>query len=117
MRHAKTRHTMPDQLTLFPDPMIAAYLRLTREEMPKLAATSRKDWPVSADHCFQRIVLDTICSGIWYNHLKRPAYRHMTPAQVSRAVALCHAIIRDEADLDALNTQSLRWRGKARGVE
>lgn len=108
---------MPDQLTLFPDPMIAAYLRLTREEMPNLAATSRKEWPVSADHCFKRIVLDTICGGVWYDHLKRPAYRHMTPAQVSGAVALCHAIIRDEAELNALNAQSLQWRGKARGVE
>ena len=88
---------MNDQLTLFPDPMVAEYLRLTRAEMPNLAATSRKDWPVSADHCFQRIVLDTVCGGVWYDHLKRPAYKHMTPAQVTRAVALCNEIIDGEA--------------------
>lgn len=105
---------MKDQLTLFPDPLVEEYLRLTVEEMPKLAVTSRKDWPVSADHCFQRIVLDTICGGVWYDYLKRPAYKHMTPAQVTRAIALCNAIIVGEANLDALNAQSLLWRDKAR---
>lgn len=107
---------MNDQLTLFPDPLGAEYLRLTQEEMPRLAATSRQDWPVSADHCFQRIVLDTTCRGVWYDHIKKPAYKNMTPAQTRAAVDLCHAIIAGNADLAALNAQSLAWRGKVRPV-
>lgn len=104
---------MTDQLTFFPEPLVAEYLRLTREEMPRLAATSGKDWPVSADHCFQRIVLDAICGGVWYDHLRRPAYKNMTPDQIAAAVDLCQAIIAGDADLRALNAQSLAWRGKA----
>ena len=51
---------MPDQLDLFPEPLVAEYLRLTREEMPRLARSSCADWPVQEDHCFQRIVLDSV---------------------------------------------------------
>ena len=102
---------MNDQLPLFSDPLVMEYLRLTQEEMPRLAVTSRKDFPVSADHCFQRIVLDTICGGVWYDHIKKPAYKNMTPAQKLAAINLCYAIITDRADIAALNAQSLTWRG------
>ncbi|MDA9194266.1 hypothetical protein N9P08_03390 [Alphaproteobacteria bacterium] len=45
------------------DTLIATYMHLTKEVLPSMARSDRTDWPVSEDHCFQRIVLDTICSG------------------------------------------------------
>lgn len=88
------------------------YLELTRHVLPRLARRDGCDWPVSEDHCFQRIVLDTICGGVWYEHLKRPAYKHLSPDQARQAVALSHAIAEGQADLHKLNRQSLIWRGK-----
>ncbi|MEM9437686.1 MAG: hypothetical protein AAGA15_11650 [Pseudomonadota bacterium] len=88
------------------------YLKLTRETMPALAKD--RGWPVSADHCFQRIVLDHIAGGTWYDHIPRPAYKHLTNAQARAAVALCEAIIDGSADLHALNRASLAHRGKLR---
>jgi len=93
---------------------VARYMTLTKEIMPRLAQTSHQHWPVQNDHCFQRIVLDAVCGGIWYDHIARPAYKHLTRDQALRAVALCDAIISGEADLTELNRQSLAWRGKLR---
>ena len=94
------------------DTLIDTYMHLTREVLPSLARSDRTDWPVSEDHCFQRIVLDTICSGVWYEHLDRPAYKHLTKDQSQRAVKLCEDIAAGHADLHKLNQQSLTWRGK-----
>jgi hypothetical protein len=69
---------------------------------------------VRNDHCFQRIVLDAICGGTWYDHIARPAYKHLTRYQALQAVTLCDAIISGDADLTQLNRQSLTWRGKLR---
>lgn len=94
---------------------VERYLHLTRQVMPDLARSGRTDWPVANDHCFQRIVLDTICGGVWYDHIARPAYRHLTADQAARAVRLCEAIIDGSVDISALNRASLGWRGKLRG--
>lgn len=92
----------------------AAWLALTREELPGLAKL--RGWPVQADHCFQRILLDHATGGCWYEAIPgRPAYRHADPAVLERAVALARAVVAGSADLHALNAQSLVWRGKARG--
>jgi hypothetical protein len=89
----------------------AEWLRLTRETLPGLART--RGWPVHADHCFQRILLDHAVGGRWYDHVpRRPAYRHLDEAALVRAVALGRSAAAGEADLPALNDQSLRWRGK-----
>ena len=85
---------------------------LTRETLPALAAA--RGWPVSADHCFQRILLDHACGSRWYDHIAaRPAYRHAPPEILSRAIALGTAAVRGEVDLSMLNRQSLAWRGVA----
>ena len=89
-----------------------AYLHLTKEVLPALAQSGGLDWPVREDHCFQRIVLDTICGGVWYAYLDRPAFRNLTQDQAQRAVALCREIAEGRADLQQLNNQSLIWRGK-----
>lgn len=89
----------------------ARWLHLTRQLLPALAPA--RGWPVRADHCFQRILLDAACGGRWYDTIeKRPAYAHAPEAVLSRAVALAEAAIAGQADLHALNRQSLRWRGK-----
>ena len=81
---------------------------------PNLAKNGGQNWPVRENHCFQRIVLDTICSGVWYAYLDRPAYKNLTHEQAQRAVDLCHEIASGRADLKQLNNQSLIWRGKSR---
>ena len=92
--------------------LVARYAVMTKETMPELAHTTHRHWPVRNDHCFQRIVLDAVCGGVWYDHLGRPAYKHLTREQAMQAVRLCDDIIDGKADLHALNKQSLVWRGK-----
>ena len=94
------------------DILIATYMHLTKKVFPALARGDRKNWPVSADHCFQRIVLDHVCGGVWYEYLGRPAYKHLTNDQAQRAVKLCEDIAAGHADLHKLNQQSLIWREK-----
>lgn len=89
----------------------AEWLKLTRRTLPALAGG--RGWPVSLDHCFQRILLDHAVGGRWYDHVAgRPAYRHLGQAALARAVALGRAVAAGRADVAALNRQSLVWRGK-----
>ena len=93
--------------------MQARWLHLTRQVLPALAG--ERGWPVSADHCFQRILLDNACGGLWYDHIVgRPAYTHADPAILARAVELGDAAIAGTVDLVALNYRSLAWRRAAR---
>ena len=100
--------------------LVERYLHLTRAVLPAMAKAQanpgsdeqQNAWPVRNDHCFQRIVLDTVCGGIWYDHVTRPAYRHMTLDQARDAVRICEDIVAGHADLAAMNRQSLLWRGK-----
>ena len=92
--------------------LISDYIYLTKEVFPSIARSGERHWPVREDHCFQRIVLDTICSGVWYEQLTRPAYKHLTNDQALRAVKLCQDIVEERVDLKQLNQQSLIWRGK-----
>lgn len=97
-----------------PDPLgraalQARWLHLTRVVLPGLAAS--RGWPVRADHCFQRILLDAACGGCWYDHIGgRPAFAHADPALLARAVTLAEAAAAGTADLTALNRRSLAWR-------
>ena len=77
-----------------------------------MASAKVFQWPVKYDQCFQRIVLDTICNGSWYDHLERPAYKHLSKTQALKAIQLCEDIIAGRTDLNALNRQSLLWRNK-----
>ena len=96
------------------DEVVRAYLHLTKEVLPALARKDLRNWPVSEDHCFQRIILDHICGGVWYEYLDRPAYKSLTKDQAQRAVKLCEDIANGHEDLQKLNQQSLIWRGKHR---
>ena len=96
------------------DKLVSTYMYFTKKVLPALARTGGKDWPVSEDHCFQRIILDHVCGGVWYEYLDRPAYKNLTKDQVQRAVKLCEDIADGHKDLQKLNQQSLIWRGKGR---
>jgi hypothetical protein len=90
-----------------------AWLTLTGVTLPALAAA--RGWPVSADHCFQRILLDAAVGGVWYTAVaRRPAYRHIDVALLGEAVRLGQAAAAGSADLAMLNRQSLAWRRAAR---
>ena len=92
--------------------LIRLYRNYTTKVMPQMALSPEIQWPVQNDHCFQRIVLDAVCGGVWYDHLLRPAYKNLTHDLAANAVNLCNDIISGETDLVALNRQSLKWRGK-----
>jgi|TARA_B110000902_G_scaffold152676_1_gene175385 hypothetical protein len=92
--------------------LVEDYLTMTRDIMPKMALEFSNNWPVKYDHCFQRIVLDSVCQGVWYKSIKRPAYKYLNHAQATTAVKLCNEIIAGKVDLSQLNRQSLTWRGK-----
>ena len=85
------------------------WLQLTRVTLPSLSAS--RNWPVREDHCFQRILLDTVCGGVWYDHVEgRPAYRRIDSERLATAVALGERIVDGKEDLTALNARSLGWR-------
>ncbi len=87
----------------------ARWLELTRNVLPGLAGERR--WPVRYDHCFARIILDQVCGGCWYDHVPaRPAYKHLSDAQLGAAVALATSVAAGTSDLVALNEASLAWR-------
>ena len=92
----------------------ARWLDLTRRALPAVAGG--RGWPISLDHCFQRILLDHAAGGRWYDAIPgRPAYRHADAALLARAVALGEAALAGAADMHALNRRSLAWRGKRVG--
>ena len=70
------------------DDLVSAYIYLTKEVLPLMARSDQTDWPVSEDHCFQRIVLDHLCGGVCYEHLDRPAYKNLTNAEAKTAARL-----------------------------
>ena len=89
----------------------ARWLHWTRIVLPNLAAS--RSWPVRHDHCFQRILLDAACGGRWLDHVAgRPAYKAIEAGKLAAAVAFAEDVAAGDADLHALNRQSLVWRGK-----
>ena len=94
----------------------AEWLTITRQTLPALAKTRR--WPVNADHCFMRILLDAVHEGRWDRAVKgRPAYKHIDVEHLLAAVKLAERVTANEADLWALNAQSLAWRGKGKTIQ
>ncbi|MEM1010981.1 MAG: hypothetical protein AAGI46_02030 [Planctomycetota bacterium] len=93
----------------------AAWLDLTRDRLPKLAAEAG-DWPIRFDHCFMRVCLDHAVGGCWYDHIDRkkgPAYRVASDEVLARAVSVARRIETGGKEaLEPLNRQSLVWRGK-----
>ena len=85
-----------------------AGITLTKQTLPGMAAAQR--WPIRLDHCFMRVCLDTAIGQQWDTEVRRPATRHLTDAQLARAVDVAETIVRDPALLPALNAGSLAMR-------
>ncbi len=89
------------------------WLTLTRKTLPALAPL--RDWPIRADHCFQRVLLDHATGGVWYDAISgRPAYRAAPTEILEAAITLGERVRDGGADLAALNRQSLAWRSARR---
>lgn len=91
------------------------WLELTQETLPHRAGIER--WTLRDDHCFQRVLLDAVCRGRWYDHIEgRPAYRHLGEERLRAALELADRLAHEEGAgrlLDELNAQSLTYRGKS----
>ncbi len=88
--------------------LVARWMTIVRDVLPTMA--KRCDWPISQDHCFMRVCLDTALGAPWHTLVKRPAIRHLSDAQLSAAIAVAEAIVHAPETLDDLNLQSIRWR-------
>lgn len=83
-----------------------------RERLPQ-AALTRPDWPIRLDHCFGRVVLDTVYGRPWREALRPPAWRHMEAPELRKAAALASDILEGRVDLHVLNARSLEIRAAA----
>ncbi len=93
--------------------LIAKWTDLVRHVLPGLA--SEHGWPISADHCFMRVCLDTALGAPWHTIVRRPAIRHLSDAQLSAAIAVADSLVRAPETLWPLNRQSIEWRKTSRG--
>ncbi|KAL8973174.1 MAG: hypothetical protein Q9183_000137 [Haloplaca sp. 2 TL-2023] len=96
----------------------AEWKTLYSNTLPSLALSkspTQEIWPVHLDHCFARIILDSVIGDgkPWTSRLKSPAAKNMTHEQLLRCVSLGHAIAEGREDLLSLDAQSLEARGKA----
>ena len=95
--------------------LLAEYRRLVRVELP---AAARVDaWELRLDHCFARVILDTVFGGCWYARLSRGKGRsaegQLSAAQLTEALRIGHGMLTGgAAEVARLNAKSLRWRGK-----
>jgi len=93
------------------------YLNWTNDLLPLIAVERR--FPVTKNHCFQRIVLDTLFGGCWYDFLEKgriPAYRQLALNQLQVAIAIARSIEASPIEhIQYLNTKSLQWRAEYHG--
>ena len=92
--------------------LVDRWLALTRTVLPALAA--ERCWPIRLDHCFMRVCLDAALRVRWDTVVRRPAIRHLSDAQLRRAVAQAEAVVAEPELLLRLNADSLRLRGRIR---
>ncbi len=90
--------------------LVDRWQALTRQILPGMAAAQA--WPIRLDHCFMRVCLDDAIGVRWDTVVRRPAIRHLTDAQLSRAVLAAEQIVADPTSLHTMNQASLRLRGK-----
>lgn len=94
---------------------VARFKQLTETTLPELARHQR--WPIRLDHCFKRICLDHAFKDVWYNHLPRPAERHLHGEPLLRATRCAEELLQQGLPLlQERNTASLRFRGKSRAA-
>lgn len=88
------------------------YTTLVHERLPE--AAQEEGWPIDRDHCFARVILDTLFEDEWYDHVDgRPAYEHLSQSELEVAVAIAEQMIDGgRSVVTELNTESLRYRGE-----
>jgi hypothetical protein len=102
------------QLVLLPElpsnrlQLLERWRNLMNDMLPNMARQNR--WPISQNHCFMRVCLDTSFGGPWYNFVKPPASRHMTDKQLQAAIAVAEQIVETPTLLPELNRQSIERR-------
>lgn len=92
--------------------LVERWMGLTRDVLPTMAERCR--WPISLDHCFMRVCLDTAVGAPWHTIVKRPAIRHLSLEQLVAAITVAEALVSAPETLAVLNAQSIRWRRQAR---
>ncbi len=137
--HVATRRILPGQpIQELPPPVSAkapfamtsdlksrwvALYTLTLPTLARSKAKSQSTWPVHLDHCFARIILDTVIGNStstrpdesptpWTAKLKSPAVKNMSTQQLEACVELGEAIAEGKIDLVELDQRSLMVRGK-----
>lgn len=85
------------------------YHTLVDEQLP---AAADDNWPVQADHCFARIVLDSVFEDRWDDHVEgRPAYRSLSAAELRRAIDVAEQLLAGGPTVvREYNIASLRYR-------
>jgi hypothetical protein len=97
--------TMPD--------LQKEYLFLVNVILPTVAQA--QELPVSANHCFARIILDNVMGQPWRNVLLNkavPACRQLTRKELVLAIAIGESIAHAD-ECHKLNQKSLNWRAAA----
>ena len=91
----------------------AEYHHKVSDALPAQARASG-DWPIHADHCFARVVLDNLFQDVWYDHVNgRPAYKHLSRDKLEAAVAIADRMLAGGKPVVAdLNKNSLQWRNE-----
>lgn len=89
----------------------AEYNRKVHHALPA-AARAHGDWPIQADHCFARVVLDNLFRDVWYDHVAGcPAYKHLSEAELQAAIDIADRMLTEgKPVVTDLNENSLRWR-------
>lgn len=87
--------------------LIAAFKKLINIELP-----AKYTFPVRFNHCFNRIILDWLFSGCWYEHLdrKKTAISQLNETQLQLAIQRMNAWLKDQKLLIADNNASLSYR-------
>lgn len=89
------------------------YLFAINTTLPSLA--KQNQWPIHLNHCFARVVLDTLFRDSWYNHLDRssPAYRQLKRTQLLAVISIIEGVVLDPSTLAELNELSKSYRSNS----
>ena len=87
------------------------YRRTVASELPQ-RARRHGDWPIEADHCFARVVLDTLFEDVWDDHVDgSPAYEQLSADELRAANEIAERMLDGgRSTVEALNRRSLERR-------
>jgi hypothetical protein len=84
------------------------WVSLVNVTLPAMAKAHR--WPISLNHCFMRVCLDTALGARWHTVICRPAIKHLSDEQLIAAISVAQSLAQAPDTLAQLNLQSIRWR-------